>query len=121
MEWLIAIPFALMFALCAFMMLSMMVRGWLGGGRHGGHGMMMCMGHGADHEPSRPDKGLLQELKSERDRMDALIARTEPHISDYHGCSPDGPRPRSRERPWAAGRARGSAFLSSLECRPDPP
>ncbi len=29
MEWLIAIPVALMFALCAFMMLSMMVRdGW---------------------------------------------------------------------------------------------
>ena len=67
MEWLIAVPVALMFALCAFMMLSMMVRGWLGGSRHGGHGMMMCMGHGADHEPRTPDRGLLEELKSERE------------------------------------------------------
>ncbi len=85
MEWLIAIPVALMFALCAFMMLSMMVRGWLGGGRHGGHGMMMCMGHGADHEPRTPDEGLLEELKSERDRMDALIARAEREAADRVG------------------------------------
>jgi hypothetical protein len=85
MEWLIAIPVALMFALCAFMMLSMTVRGWLGGGRRGGHGMMMCMGHGADHEPQTPDKGLLEELKSERDRLDALIARTEREAADQVG------------------------------------
>ena len=85
MEWLIVIPFALMFALCGFMMLSMMVRGWLGGSRHGGHGMMMCMGHGSDHEPRTPDMGLLEELKLERDRMDALIARAEREAADRVG------------------------------------
>ncbi len=77
MEWLFAIPLALMFGLCAFMMLSMMVRGWLGGGRHSGHGMMTCMGRGADRGPRTSDEGLLEELKAERDRLDALIARAE--------------------------------------------
>ena len=85
MEWLLAVPLALMFALCAFMMLSMMVRGWLGGGRHGGHGMMMCMGHGADDRPGTPDKGLLEELKAERHRLDALVARAERETADRAG------------------------------------
>ena len=83
MDWavaadvLITIAVVSMFALCALMMLSMMVRGWLRGGRHWGHGMMMCMGHGADDEPLTRDKGLVEELKAERERLDALIARAE--------------------------------------------
>jgi hypothetical protein len=79
MDWteaLIAVPVALMFGLCALTMLSMNVRGWLGGGRHSGHGMMdMCMGRCADDKPRTPDVGLLEELKSERERLDALISR----------------------------------------------
>jgi hypothetical protein len=64
----------------------MMAFGWLFmRGRSGsGHSMMMCMGHGqhgADHqgrqgaEPTNPQ--LVEELKVERQRLDALIARAE--------------------------------------------
>ncbi len=77
MEWLFAIPLALMFGLCAFMMLSMIVGGFIGRGRHRGHGMMMCMDRGADRGPRTSDEGLIEELKAERDRLDALIARAE--------------------------------------------
>lgn len=85
MEWLIAVPLALMFALCAFMMLSMMVRGWLGGGRHGRRGMMMCMGDGAHDQPRTPEGRLLEELQEERARLDALIARAEGETADRAG------------------------------------
>ncbi len=68
MEWLIGVPFAGMFAMCALMMLRMM------GGRHGGHGMM-CMGHSAEGDARTSDEGLLEELRAERERLDVLIAR----------------------------------------------
>jgi hypothetical protein len=87
MEW--AIPAGLIGLLvlaCPLMMLGMMAFGWLfmRGRSGGGHGMMMCMGHGqhdADHqgphaaEPANSQ--LVEELKVERQRLDALIARAE--------------------------------------------
>ena len=87
MEW--AIPAGLIAVLvlaCPLMMLGMMAFGWLFmRGRSGsGHGMMMCMGHGqhgAGHqdrqatEPTSPQ--LIEELKVERQRLNALIARAE--------------------------------------------
>ncbi|HEU4758735.1 MAG TPA: hypothetical protein VFT91_02020 [Dehalococcoidia bacterium] len=87
MVWVIAIPLALMFALCSFMMLSMVLRGWLGRGRQAGHGMMMCMSHDG-HEAGAPDKGLLEELKAERDRLDALIARAGGEPAQEAGKAP---------------------------------
>ena len=87
MEWAIpAGPIAVLVLACPLMMLGMMAFGWLFmRGRSGsGHGMMMCMGHGqhgADHqgrqaaEPAQPQ--LIEELKVERQRLDALIARAE--------------------------------------------
>ena len=86
MEW--ALPAGLIGLLvlaCPLMMLGMMAFGWLFmRGRSGsGHGMMMCMGHGqhatdGQHhtaEPTQPQ--LVEELKVERQRLDALIARVE--------------------------------------------
>ena len=87
MEW--ALPAGLIGLLvlaCPLMMLGMMAFGWLFmRGRSGsGHGMMMCMGHGqhgADHqdrqatEPTNPQ--LIEDLKVERQRLNALIARAE--------------------------------------------
>jgi len=84
-EWLIAVPLALMFALCALMMLSMIVRGWLAGGRHSGHSMMMCMGVGHDRGARPPDGGLLEELRAERERLDVLIARAEREATERAG------------------------------------
>ena len=52
----------------------MMLRGWRGAGRHGGHGMMR-MGQGAEGEARTSDEGLLEELRAERERLDVLIAR----------------------------------------------
>jgi hypothetical protein len=82
MEWLVDAFLVLMFALCAFGMLRMIVGGWLRGGRHGGHGMMGCMGHGAHDERRTSDKRLVEELKAERHRLDALIARAEREAAD---------------------------------------
>jgi hypothetical protein len=84
MDWgtvvglLIAIPFAIMFGLCALMMLRMVIGGALGGSGYGGHGMM-CMGHGhgAHVSPRGTDEGLLEELKAERKRLGALIDKAE--------------------------------------------
>jgi len=89
MEW--ALPAGLIGLLvlaCPLMMLGMMAFGWLfmrgrSGSGHSGHGMMMCMGHGqhapdGQHhtaEPTQPQ--LIEELKVERQRLDALIARVE--------------------------------------------
>lgn len=73
MELLVDVALTIMFAMCALMMLRMMLRGWRGGGRHGGHGMM-CMGHRAEDEAHTPDEQLLEELRAERKRLDALIA-----------------------------------------------
>ncbi len=74
MEWLVGVALAIMVGICALSMLRMMLRGWRGAGRHGGHGMM-CMGHSAEREPRTSDKGLLEELRAERERLDVLIAR----------------------------------------------
>ena len=97
MEWAIGIPIlllVLMILICPLMMLGMavmsvgMVRGWLRGrsgeSDHGGHGMMMCMGHG-QHGSDSPnqqtgeptDQGLIEELKAERQRLEELIARAD--------------------------------------------
>ena len=50
MEWAIGIPILLLLLACPLMMVGMMAFGWLfmrgRSGSHGGHGMMMCMGHG---------------------------------------------------------------------------
>ena len=87
MEW--AIPAGLIGLLvlaCPLMMLGMMAFGWLFmRGRSGsGHGMMMCMGHGqhgADHEGHQAaepaNQPLIEELRAERQRLDALIAKVE--------------------------------------------
>ncbi len=50
----------------------------LRGSGHGGHSMM-CMGHdhGAHDSPRGTDEGLLEELKAERKRLDALIGKAE--------------------------------------------
>ena len=89
MEW--ALPaglIALLVLACPLMMVGMMAFGWLfmrgrSGSSQSGHGMMMCMGHGQHQpdgqhhaaEPAHPQ--LIEELKAERQRLDALIARTE--------------------------------------------
>ena len=88
MEWAIGIPLALLLLLCPLMMVGMIVGGWIFGrramGNHGGHGMMMCMGHGHNHaehqrQPSGEATGeaLIDELRAERERLDRLIARAE--------------------------------------------
>ena len=87
MEW--ALPaglIALLVLACPLMMLGMMAFGWLfmrgrSGSGHSGHGMMMCMGNG-NHAPDNDDREragqpLIEELKAERQRLDALIARAE--------------------------------------------
>jgi hypothetical protein len=66
----IAIPFVIMFALCALAML----RAVFGG--DGGHGMMMCMGR-RRHDTGTADRRLFDEMKGERHRLDELVARTE--------------------------------------------
>ncbi len=84
MDWGIAVPFILLMALaCPLMMVGMMAFGWLfmrgRSGSQGGHGMMMCMGHGSgDHEEHHEaTKPLVEELKAERERLDRIIARAE--------------------------------------------
>ncbi len=83
MDWaavadgLLTVALAAMFALCALGMLSMIVRGWFRGGRHRRHGMTWCMGDDAQDEPHTRESGLLDELRSERDRLNGLIARAE--------------------------------------------
>ncbi len=73
-EWAIDVGLAVMFGMCALMMLRMMVRGCRGAGRHARHGMM-CMGHDAEGSEGRTfDEGRLEELKVERDRLELLIA-----------------------------------------------
>jgi hypothetical protein len=79
-EVVIVIPFAIMFALCAFAML----RGVMGGSGHGGHGMMMCMG-GHSHEPRAPEDQILEQLRAERHRLDGRIARAEQEVR--HDCA----------------------------------
>ena len=78
----IAIPLVIMFGLCAFMMLSMFLRGVFGGSGHGGRGMM-CMGHGHDdqHSPRDTEQTLLDEPQAERARLDALIDKAEQEAS----------------------------------------
>jgi len=90
MEW--ALPaglIALLVLACPLMMVGMMAFGWLfmrgrSGSNHGGHGMMMCMGHGQHdsdgrhQQASEPAEPLpVEELKAERRRLDELIARVE--------------------------------------------
>jgi len=91
MDWALPVGLiALLLLACPLMMVGRMVFGWLFGRRlmsqgsgsgHGGHGMMMCMGHGQGHgkgdtrHDSAPD--LVEELKAERERLDELIARAE--------------------------------------------
>lgn len=86
MEWAIGIPILLLLLLCPLMMVGMIVGGWIFGrramGNHGGHGMMMCMGHGnrdTRHETrdTAAPLGLIEELRAERERLDRLIARAE--------------------------------------------
>ena len=101
MDWAIGIPILLLLLVCPLIMLGMVAFGWLFGRRfmgshgsgngHGGHGMMMCMGHGeSGHETGDPSTGsgqamkhgsaspdLVEELRAERERLDALIARAE--------------------------------------------
>ena len=86
MEWAIGIPLALLLLLCPLMMVGMIVGGWIFGrramGNHGGHGMMMCMGHGHAENQGQPSgeatgEALIEELRAERERLDRLIARAE--------------------------------------------
>ena len=86
MEWAIGIPILLLLLVCPLMMVGMMAFGWLfmrgRSGSHGGHGMMMCMGHGSGethHEPgdTAAPAEIVDELKAERGRLDELIARAE--------------------------------------------
>lgn len=85
MEWAIGIPVLLLLALCPLMMAGMIVGGWVFGrkamgGHGGGHGMMMCMGHGGhENRPSAEgdSQELVDELRAERERLDQLIARAE--------------------------------------------
>ena len=81
MEWAIPVGLiALLVLVCPLMMVGMMAFGWLfmrgRSGSHGSHGMM-CMGHGGHGDGHSETKGLVQELKAERDRLDELIARAE--------------------------------------------
>jgi hypothetical protein len=88
MEWAIGIPILLLVLVCPLMMVGMIVGGWVmgrravDGGGHGGHGMMMCMGHGSGqthHETgdTAAPAEIVEELKAERQRLDDLIARAE--------------------------------------------
>ena len=86
MEWAIGIPILLLVLACPLMMVGMMAFGWLfmrgRSGSHGGHGMMMCMGHGSGethHEPgdTAAPAEIVEELRAERRRLDDLIARAE--------------------------------------------
>lgn len=86
MEWAIGIPILLLLALCPLMMVGMIVGGWIFGrramGNHGGHAGhgMMCMGHGSSgHGTGDTGYGpaLVDELKSQREQLDRLIARAE--------------------------------------------
>ena len=86
MAWAIGIPILLLVLICPLMMVGMIVGGWVFGrralGGHGGHGMMMCMGHGSGethHETGdmTAPAGIVEELKAERERLDELIARAE--------------------------------------------
>ena len=80
MEWAIGIPILLLVLACPLMMVGMIVGGWVFGrramGGHGGHGMMMCHG-GHSEQVSEPNRGIVDELKAERERLDELIARAE--------------------------------------------
>ena len=78
MEWLIGVPVVVLLLLCPLMMVGMIVGGWIFGRKatgHGGHGMMMChpMNHGS-REDAAPT---IDDLKTERERLDELIARAE--------------------------------------------
>jgi hypothetical protein len=82
MEWAIGVPVLLLLAICPLMMVGMIVGGWIFGrramGGHGGHGMMMCHGGHSDQRTGEPgDQGIVEELRAERERLDALIARAE--------------------------------------------
>ena len=86
MEWAIGIPILLLLLACPLMMVGMMAFGWLfmrgRSGSHGGHGMMMCMGHGSGETHHGPGDAaapaeIVDELKAERQRLDELIARAE--------------------------------------------
>ena len=86
MEWAIGIPILLLVLVCPLMMVGMMAFGWLfmrgRSGGHGGHGMMMCMGHGSGqthHETgdTAASAEIVEELKAERQRLDELIARAD--------------------------------------------
>lgn len=81
MEWAIGIPIALIILACPLMMVGMLAFGWLftrgRSGSQGAHGMMMCMGHGGHDGGHTEPKGLVEELKAERDRLDEDIARAE--------------------------------------------
>ena len=86
MEWAIGIPILLLLLVCPLMMVGMIVGGWVVGrrvaGGHGGHGMMMCMGHGSgdtghDTGDTAAPGGIVEELRAERERLDELIARAE--------------------------------------------
>ena len=77
MEWLIGIGIAGMLLICPLMMLGMIVGGWLfarRGGGHSGHGMMMCHSMGGSHGEHTPS---VDELKTERDRLDQEIRESE--------------------------------------------
>jgi len=83
MEWAIGIPVVVLLLLCPLMMVGMIVGGWIFGrkamGGHAGHGMM-CMGHGAaGHGTGDTGHGpaLVDELKSQRERLDQLIEQAE--------------------------------------------
>ncbi len=86
MEWAIGIPVVLLLLLCPLMMVGMIVGGWVFGrkamGNHGGHAGhgMMCMGHGAAGHAAGDmghDSALVDELKSQRERLDRLIEQAE--------------------------------------------
>ncbi len=76
MEWVVPVALTFMFGMCALMMLRMMLHGGRGAGRHGGFGMM-CMGHSDEDHAPRTEAELLEELRTERTRLDAAIARAD--------------------------------------------
>ena len=82
MEWAIGVPILLLLLVCPLMMGGMIIGGWLlarRGGSHAGHSGhgMMCMGHGGHGDGHAQEKGLVEDLKAERQRLDDLIARAE--------------------------------------------
>ncbi len=77
---LIAIPFVIMFGLCALGM----IRGLLRGSDRGGHGMM-CMGGRADHGPRGPEDQVVDQLRAERQRLNRRIARAEREAAERLG------------------------------------